>query len=81
MLILADLGHDPKHWPSEAATAADKLGVSGGAEPRQERFSCETHWWLGTTLTRICHMFRLNNVSVMLRLCSCMLIFLAKDVS
>ena len=24
MLILADLGHDPKHWPSEAATAADK---------------------------------------------------------
>ena len=22
MLILADLGHDPKHWPSEAATAA-----------------------------------------------------------
>ena len=24
MLILADLGHDPKHWPSEAATAADQ---------------------------------------------------------
>ena len=22
MLILADLGPDPKHWPSEAATAA-----------------------------------------------------------
>ena len=24
MLILADLGHGPKHWPSEAATAADQ---------------------------------------------------------
>ena len=24
MLILADLGHDPKHWLSEAATAADR---------------------------------------------------------
>ena len=24
MLILADLGHDPKHWPSEAATVADQ---------------------------------------------------------
>ena len=24
MLIVADLGHDPKHWPSEAATAADQ---------------------------------------------------------
>ena len=25
MLILADLGHAPKHWPSEAATAADQI--------------------------------------------------------
>ena len=24
MLILTDLGHDPKHWPLEAATAGDK---------------------------------------------------------
>ena len=24
MLTLADLGHDPKLWPSEAATAADQ---------------------------------------------------------
>ena len=31
MLILADLGHDPKHWPSEAATAADPSDDSGAA--------------------------------------------------
>ena len=43
MLILADLGHDPKHWPSEAATAADKA------------FLVSRHRWLGTTLMRICH--------------------------
>ena len=29
MLILADLGHDPKHWPSEAATAADQSDDRG----------------------------------------------------
>ena len=29
MLILADLGHDPKHWPSEAATAADQSDDPG----------------------------------------------------
>ena len=30
MLILADLGHDdPKHWPSEAATAADQSDDCG----------------------------------------------------
>ena len=49
MLILADLGHDPKHWPSEAAIAADQsddraafggrdsgrpIGGVWGAEPR-----------------------------------------------
>ena len=26
----ADLGHDPKHWPSEAATADNQLGGSIG---------------------------------------------------
>ena len=29
MLILADLGCDPKHWPSEAATAADQRDDRG----------------------------------------------------
>ena len=29
MLILAYLGHDPKHWPSEAATAADQSDDRG----------------------------------------------------
>ena len=29
MLILADLGPDPKHWPSEAATAADQSDDHG----------------------------------------------------
>ena len=29
MLILADLGHDPKHWPSQAATAADQSDDRG----------------------------------------------------
>ena len=29
MLILADLGHDPKHWPSEAATAAHQSDDRG----------------------------------------------------
>ena len=29
MLILADLGHDPKRWPSEAATAADQSDDRG----------------------------------------------------
>ena len=29
MLILADLGHDPKHWPSEATTAADQSDDRG----------------------------------------------------
>ena len=29
MLIFADLGHDPKHWPSEAATAADQSDDRG----------------------------------------------------
>ena len=29
MLILADLGHDPKHWLSEAATAADQSDDRG----------------------------------------------------
>ena len=29
MLILADLGHDPKHWSSEAATAADQSDDRG----------------------------------------------------
>ena len=29
MLILANLGHDPKHWPSEAATAADQTDDRG----------------------------------------------------
>ena len=29
MLILADLGHDPKHWPSEAATVADQSDDRG----------------------------------------------------
>ena len=42
MLILADLGHDPKHWPLEAATAADNAFLVSG------------HWWLGTKLMRIC---------------------------
>ena len=57
MLILADLGHDPKHWPSEAATAADQsddrgaLLAFGGRDSgrpigvvwgaEQERFSCK----------------------------------------
>ena len=36
MLILADLGHDPEPWPSEAATAANKLEVPGGTEPSPE---------------------------------------------
>ena len=56
MLILADLGHDPKYWPSEAATAADQSDdrgallafggrdsgrqIWGGGGP-QESFSCE----------------------------------------
>ena len=35
MLILADLGHDPKHWPSEAATAADKAFL---VSPRNHRW-------------------------------------------
>ena len=56
MLILADLGHDPKHWPSEAATAANQLEGSGGAEPPRKGFLVSRHRWLGTTLTRICHM-------------------------
>ena len=43
MLILADLGHDPKHWPSEAATAADKA------------FLVSRHRRFGTSLMRICH--------------------------
>ena len=29
MPILADLGPDPKHWPSEAATAADQSDDRG----------------------------------------------------
>ena len=29
MVILADLGHDLKHWPSEAATAADQSDDRG----------------------------------------------------
>ena len=29
MPISADLGHDPKHWPSEAATAADQSDDRG----------------------------------------------------
>ena len=29
MLILADLGHDTKHWASEAATAADQSDERG----------------------------------------------------
>ena len=29
MLILADLGHDPKHWPSEDARAADQSDDRG----------------------------------------------------
>ena len=29
MLILADLGNDPKHWPSEAMTAADQSDDRG----------------------------------------------------
>ena len=29
MLILADLGHDPKYWLSEAATAADQSDDRG----------------------------------------------------
>ena len=56
MLIFADLGHDPKHWLSEAATAADQSDdrgallarggrdsgrLIGGAEPPKESFSCE----------------------------------------
>ena len=48
MLILADLGHDPKHWPSEAATAADKA------------FLVSRHRWLATTLMRICHVWRVR---------------------
>ena len=35
MLILADLGHDPKDWPSEAATAADKAFL---VSPRNHRW-------------------------------------------
>ena len=43
MLILADLGHDPEHWPSVAAIAADQLAGSGEAETPtpQESLSCE----------------------------------------
>ena len=57
MLILADLGHDPKHWPSEAVTAADQsddrvgppagrgsgrqIGGVLGGGAPQGRFSCE----------------------------------------
>ena len=29
MLISADLEHDAKHWPSEAATAANQSDASG----------------------------------------------------
>ena len=29
MLILADLVHDPQHWPSEAATAAHQAMTMG----------------------------------------------------
>ena len=39
MLILADLGHDPKHWPSEAATAADQSDDRGALLARGGRDS------------------------------------------
>ena len=35
MLILADLGHDRKHWPSEAATAAEKAMIEGPSWPAE----------------------------------------------
>ena len=39
MLILADLGADPKHWPSEAASAADQSDDRGALLARGGRDS------------------------------------------
>ena len=58
MLILADLGPDPKHWPSEAATVADLLGGSGGRSLPRKASLVSRHRWFGTLLTRTCHILQ-----------------------
>ena len=60
MLILADLGYDPKHWPLEAATAADRSddrgALFGGRDsggpirPPRKAFLVSRHQSLGTTI-------------------------------
>ena len=62
MLILADLAHDTKNWSSDPRQRSTKAVTARLDLWMLESFSCEPHRWLGTELTRICHVYRLRTM-------------------